>query len=68
MATLARTLGALPGIRRPVLYLLRALGLILEDAPRAAPGGQAMERVEGVSSSAGGLDPLVMLRHRLLHV
>jgi hypothetical protein len=67
MATLARTLGALPGIRRPVLYLLRALGLILEDAPRAAPGGQAMERVEGVSS-ARGLDPLVMLRHRLLHV
>lgn len=60
MAGLARAPGSLPGIRRSVLHVLWALGLVLEVPHGAAPAGQALERAEGVPSGPRGPDSMVM--------
>lgn len=67
MAGLARTPGALPSLRRPVLRVLRAIRHVLELSHGAAPAGEAMERAQGVSSGPRGPDSMVMvLLHRVV--
>jgi hypothetical protein len=61
MAGLARTPGALPSLRRPVLRVLRAIRHVLELSHGAAPAGEAMERAQGVSSGPRGPDSMVMV-------
>lgn len=61
MAGLARTPGALPSVRHPVLHVLRALGHILELPHGATPAGEAMERAQGVSSGPRGPESMVMV-------